>query len=71
MAPPAMEGREDLMASTAHDIQTVNPDRSGKPDSRLATHPGWFRRCRLTGELHWVPASAVSDPGAAPPPPRA
>ena len=60
-APPAMDGREDQVVNTAQDILTVNPDRSGKPDYRLPTHPGWFRRCRYTGEVQWVPASAVSD----------
>jgi len=49
------------MVNTAQDILTVNPERSGKSDSRLPIHPGWFHRCRHTGELKWVPASAVPD----------
>ena len=60
--PPAVDGREDQVVNTAQDILTVNPDRSGKqPDYRLPSHSGWFRRCRYTGEVQWVPASAVSD----------
>ncbi len=39
----------------------ANPAQGRRPDSRLSTHPGWFHRCRQTGELQWVPASAVPD----------
>ena len=60
-APPAMEAGRNPMVDTAGDILTVNPERSGKSDSRLPTRPGWFHRCRHTGELLWVPASAVPD----------
>jgi hypothetical protein len=49
------------MANTTRDIFPVSPERDGKDDSRLSAHPGWFRRCRHTGELQWVPASAVPD----------
>ena len=49
------------MVNTAQDILTVNLERTGKSDSRLPTHPGWFQRCRHTGELLWVPASVVPE----------
>ena len=49
------------MVNTAQDILTANPERGGNSDTRPPTHPGWFHRCRHTGELQWVPASAVPD----------
>jgi hypothetical protein len=48
------------MVSQTQEIMTVIPE-DGKPDPRLPAHPGWFHRCRHTGELEWVPASAAPD----------
>jgi hypothetical protein len=51
------------MVNTVQDIiLTVNPERRGKSDSRLPTHPGWwFQRCRHTGEVQWVLTAALDD----------
>jgi hypothetical protein len=48
------------MVNQSHEMLTVIDERSGKPDQQLS-HPGWFHRCPRTGELEWVPASAVPD----------
>jgi hypothetical protein len=49
------------MVNTAPDGSPVNPGCGGKSDSSAPTRPGWFHRCRHTGELQWVPASAVPE----------
>ena len=57
------------MVDQAHEMLTVIRERPGKPDPQL-NHPGWFRRCRRTGELEWVPAPTMPDrarPAAAAP----
>jgi len=42
---------------------TGSNDSGGKPETTPRAHPGWFHRCRHTGQLQWVPA-AVEREGA-------
>jgi hypothetical protein len=52
------------MVNNAHKMLTVIHEPTGKSDPQ--PQPGWFHRCRRTGELEWVPAAAVPDRGAKP-----
>jgi len=45
------------MVTTTFDSVTVNADSGGRPETTLTAHPGWFHRCRRTGQLQWVPAA--------------
>lgn len=49
------------MVNDTHTMVTVIHECTGEPDPQLPSHPGWFHRCRRTGQLEWVPASAVPD----------
>ena len=49
------------MVNDAHKMLTVIHQRTAHADPQLPSHPGWFHRCRRTGELEWVPAAAVPD----------
>jgi hypothetical protein len=51
------------MVTTTFDSVTVNADSGGRPETTLTAHPGWFHRCRRTGQLQWVPAALERESG--------
>ena len=51
------------MVTTTFDSVTVNADSGGRPETTLTAHPGWFHRCRHTGQLQWVPEALERESG--------